>query len=220
MKKTFKYLGITLLTIGFALTSCTKEGPSGPEGPQGMVGEQGIQGPTGENGNANVQAFDLVINKTDWGTNLHYGGGNVYRAYTILPENVGGIDIPLLSAEGGAVLLYAFIDYEDAAYQTEDELKQLPFLTTVNNMGLRFGLKMEFSISRSSLLLAETEHGWDARNMADENVPDEVDVRIVLIESAASVAGKQEASPLEALKKAGINLDDYTAVMDYFGLDY
>ncbi len=109
-----------------------------------------------------MQAFDIVVNKADWGPNLHYGGGNLYRAYDVILENVGGIDIRSLSTEGGIVLLYAFIEYDDAAYQTEREQKQLPFMTTVSGMGSDFGLRMEFSISRNALLMAKTEHGWDA----------------------------------------------------------
>ncbi len=221
MKTTFNFLRIGLLVFGLLLTSCSKEGPVGPEGPQGTIGEQGVQGPTGENGNANVQAFDLEVNKTDWGPNLHYGGNNVYRAYDIAPENVGGIDIRSLSTEGGAVLMYAFVDYDDDAYQTEGERKQLPFMTTVSNMGSNFGLRLEFSINRSSLLITETENGWDAKSLADEDVPDKVDVRIILIEPSASISGKSENEPVfETLKKEGVNLYDYTAVMDYFGLGY
>ncbi|WP_273567988.1 hypothetical protein [Maribacter halichondriae] len=69
--------------------------------------------------------------------------------------------------------------------------------------------------------MAETTNGWDAKGLADEDLPDVVDVRIIHIESNNVISGKStETDVLTELKKNGVNINDYYAVMDYFGLEY
>lgn len=111
MKATVKFLMFALVVPTLLFTACTKDGVAGPIGPQGPQGEQGIQGPQGETGppgeqgpkdedgvdgqegSANIRSFELEVFKNDWGQNLHYNGGNVYRAYTIPTDSVGSIDV-------------------------------------------------------------------------------------------------------------------------------
>ncbi|WP_273567987.1 hypothetical protein [Maribacter halichondriae] len=146
MKNILKLIHFSLLVLALSITSCVKEGPEGPIGSVGAKGEQGIQG---ENGNANVKAFELIVNKSDWMRNLHYGGGNVYRAFEILPESIGNIDLYSFNQGGGTVLLYGLIEYSGDTHGAQQERKPLPFMTSVNKGADYFGLKLEFSLAET-----------------------------------------------------------------------
>src|SRR5690606_33286891 len=73
-----------ILILACGLYSC--EGPVGPQGPIGPDGPAGPEGPRGEPGNSNVDVYQFSVSSDEWGDNYHYGDGNVFRSYEILPE--------------------------------------------------------------------------------------------------------------------------------------
>lgn len=222
MKKPVKLLMFGLMTVVLVCMSCAKDGEIGPQGPLGEQGIQGPEGPIGEDGNANVQSYDLTIAKTDWNANAHYGGGNNYRGFDISPDSVGGISVRAFYTAGNLILGYVKISYDSGTGNgTELNMKQLPFLTSVNKVPDPIGIRMELATNRGQLLLTRTTNGFDAIGLADADVPDTTEFRIVLIEASNSTSGKSgKENILNDLKAKGIDLSDYHAVMDYFGLEY
>jgi hypothetical protein len=196
---------LMVLAAGLILISC--EGPTGPEGPPGGQGEQGPagpQGPTGEVGNANVKTYEFTVFATDWGSNLHYGSNNIFRAYTVTEEDVGGTDILHFFQEGGAILVYANAHHTGGG--SLGSWHNLPYMyRSIDGIGIR----IFHMFSRGQLGITRTTNGWDANTISEENLPDSVDFRMVLIENTS----------LNQLKEAGINIEDHMSVISYFGLE-
>lgn len=196
------------------------QGEQGDEGPQGPQGDDGEDGSDGQDGNANVQSFDLVVKMADWNSgNFHYGGNNNYKFYRIPADSTGGVAVRDFYLAGNAILSYARL-LSEGTYQTEfTNVKQLPLLTTVTISGTEIGLRMQLSPTRSEFLINRTTNGFDSESVSDEQVPPEVEFRIVFIEASNGTSGKSGENILAVLKSAGVDLNDYEAVMDYFGLE-
>jgi hypothetical protein len=194
---------LMVLAAGLILISC--EGPTGPEGPQGIQGEQGPAGPqglTGEVGNANVITYEFTVFTSDWGNNLHYGSGNIFRAYTVTEEDAGGTDIVHFFNEGGAILVYANANH--AGGGSLGSWHNLPYMyRSLDGIGLR----IFYMFSRGQLGITRTTNGWDANSIAEDNLPDSVDIKLILIENTS----------LNQLIEAGVSLEDHKAVISYFG---
>lgn len=200
----------SVLFIGLIAVSCEgpvgPEGPQGPQGPQGEQGEQGTQGeqgPAGEDGNANVKTYQFTVAAEDWGNNLHYGSSNIFRAYTIPAEDVGGTDLISFFGAGGAILAYANAHHEGGG--SLGSWHNLPYMyQSIDGIGIRI---LQF-FSRGQLAITRTTSGWDSNTISETNLPDTVDFKIVLIENTS----------LNQLTDMGVNLDDYSSVMSYFGV--
>lgn len=225
MKTQLKLLTNAIMILALVCNSCSKDGeigPIGPQGAQGPTGPQGAQGTQGEDGNANVLSYDITVAKLDWSTNFHYGGNNNYRNYSIPADSVEGISVGEFYNAGNLILAYARISYDTGAgYGSEINTKQLPFLTTVSKGSTKIGIRIELSAPRSDFLLTKTTTGFDATSLADADVPDTTNFRIVFIEASNASSGKSgRKGILGELRSAGVDLGDYKAVMDYFGLEY
>ena len=193
---------LMVLAAGLILISC--EGPTGPEGPQGIQGEQGPAGPqglTGEVGNANVKTYEFTVATDDWGSNLHYGSGNIFRAYTVTEEDVGGMDIVHFFHEGGAILVYANAHHTNGG--SLGSWHNLPYMyRSVDGIGIRI---VHF-FSRGQLGITRTTNGWDSNSISEDNLPDSVDFKMVLIENVS----------LNQMIDAGVNPEDHKSVISYF----
>lgn len=198
-----KYFLFVLIT-GFISLSC--EGPVGPEGPQGTQGpqgEEGPEGPQGEEGNANVKTFEFTVAAADWGNNLHYGSSNIFRAYSIPAEDVGDIDIRSFFSAGGAIVVYANAHHEGGG--SLGSWHNLPYMyRSVDGIGIR----ILYFFSRGEMAITRTTNGWDANSISEDNLPDMVDIKMVLIENTS----------LNQLTELGVDLEDYSSVKSYFGL--
>lgn len=221
-------LAYVLMAVFTLFSSCSKDGETGPQGPQGEQGpvgpegpqgETGIQGEPGEDGNANVQTFDLSVLQSEWSVNLHYGGNNNYRFFSIPAESTGGIEVRDFYNAGNVVLAYARL-ISEGTYQTEFlNVKLLPLLTTVTIGSTEVGLRIQLSPTRSEFLLNRTTNGFDSESTTDEQVPPEVEFRIVFIEASNAISGKSAENILGQMKSSGIDIGDYKAVMDYYGIE-
>jgi hypothetical protein len=192
-----------VLAAGLILISC--EGPTGPEGPPGIQGEQGPAGPqglTGEVGNANVKTYEFTVNKADWGSNLHYGSGNIFRAYTVTEEDAGGTDIAHFFLEGGAILVYANAHHINGG--SLGSWHNLPYMyRSVDGIGIR----IIHMFSRRQLGITRTTNGWDSNSISEDNLPDSVDIKMILIENVS----------LNQLIEAGVDPEDHKSVISHFG---
>lgn len=191
----------SVLVIGVIAVSC--EGPVGPEGLQGPQGPQGEQGPVGVEGNANVITFEFTVAAEDWGNNLHYGSNNIFRAYTIQAEDVGDIELVSFFNDGGAIVVYANAHHEGGG--SLGSWHNLPYMyQSIDGIGIR----ILYFFSRGQLAIASTTNGWDSNSITEANLPDTVDFKIVLIENTS----------LNQLTNMGVNLDDYSSVLSFFGM--
>ncbi len=218
MKTTLKLLIYGLLLSAIVVASCSKDGETGPIGAQGPQGEQGTNG---EDGNANVQTFDFIVSKADWSSNGSYGANMVFRSYEIPADSTGGVTVNEFYYPGNAVLAYARLLLVDANYQVEGNVKQLPMLTTVDINGssnMEIGLRLQLSLRRSEFQLGRTTNGWDSKSVSDEQVPQAVEFRLVFIKSSVNLGSNPDGDALAGLKTAGVDIGNYEAVMDYFGL--
>ncbi|WP_339712300.1 hypothetical protein [uncultured Kriegella sp.] len=229
MKNILEIIICLLVCSALALTGCSKDGDVGPIGPQGPQGEQGIQGIEGEQGikgdtgNANIKHYDLVIANTDWTSNFHFGGNNEYRYYSIPSDSIGGVNLFDFYDEGNAILAYAMPIYatESGRATASNMTKLLPYTAMVSTSSDKFGLLINLQVNSNRLLLAKTINGYEPDRIPDEDVPTTIEFRIVLIESsnALSETSGKTTNVLDNLKSSGVNVSNYAAVMNYFGLE-
>lgn len=166
----------------------------------GEDGMDGPQGPAGQDGNANVSSYSFSVNRQDWGDNLHYGESNIFRAFNIPSDLIGGYDMSSVIAQGGAVLLYS--DGGVINRQTA-----IPFSFTYEGIGI----KLNAAINSNDLLISKTTNGYDNVAISLNEIPEEIRFIIVLIPNEIQ----------EKMNDQKIDLTNYQAVANYFNLpDY
>jgi hypothetical protein len=187
------YLAGALLMFG--LIAC--EGPEGPPGADGMDGADGTNGVDGADGNANVTTVSLTSTDIIWTAGSFLGTpANVYS----FTENAVNQDI----IDHGTVLGYFLFSSQWWA---------MPF-TWENSSGTsRQYVLFNYALNTISLYAYQTSGVLDPSTIEE--------YRFLLItdntvtKSAASAQGV-----LDKLDQAGIDVNNYYEVMDYFGLDY
>jgi len=205
------------------ITACSKDGEVGPAGSQGPQGEQGIQGIEGDTGNANVKHYDFVVADTDWSVNLHFGGNNEGRYYSVPADSLGGVSLTSFYEKGNAVLAYAIPNYavESGRGNMSSAIKPLPYTSMVSSSTDQFGLLIDILVNQGRLFLAKTINGYEPDRIPDEDVPATIDFRIVLIESSNALTGKSgKGNIFDNLKASGVDVSNYSAVMKHFNLPY
>lgn len=125
------------------------------------------------------QTFEFTISAADWGNNLHYGSGNVYRRYDIPDEVVGGINVAAFFASGGS-----FVAYVDANHEGGGSLGGWHSLPYLYRSADGIGVKVVLMASRGAIGITETTVGWNNTSIADSELPDELDIRLVFLETA------------------------------------
>ncbi len=217
MKSTMKFFTYGLIIFSLVITSCAKDGEVGPMGPAGTAG---IDGTNGEDGNANVQSFDIYVNKEAWSENLHFGGNNEYRNYTIPADSVGGVELNSFYGAGNVILTYAKPSYaSDADYGTQINIKPLPYTSLVSGVSGSFGLLIDYAAQYGSFTLAKTVNGYEPDRITEAEIPDTIEFRIVLIEASNTTSSKSiRPDILNELKSAEVDINDYYAVCDYYGI--
>jgi hypothetical protein len=180
------------------------QGTPGPEGPSGQDGEDGQDGQDGQDGNANVQTFNFTVAASDWSNNLHYGSNNIFREYFIPSEVTGGIETSTFFEAGGAIVIYANANHTGGGSLGGWHL--LPYMyRSVDGIGV----KLIFLVGRGSVAITRTTSGWDHISIAEDNLPDSVDYRMIFIENTSF--GK--------MAEAGIDQEDMISVLEFFGIE-
>ncbi len=196
MKTTKKLLYAIVLMVTAAFASC-----EGPEGPAGPAGEDGVDG---QDGNANVQTY--IYNNPSW---MSSGSGMLIRMDSILTDDV---------IENDAVLVYL-------KHTAVDFVSAIPGSVWVGSEYRDYALFLaDSSTSYSSSIIIVSMEMDGSLTPNDELAPVEW-VKVVIIESTSTtVDGAKSLNPqqeiLYNLDKAGVDVNDYYQVMNYFGLDY
>lgn len=191
-----------------------ESGATGSAGAVGVDGENGSNGTDGENGTDGTNGSDGNdgSNGTN-GTDGEDGNANV-RAF-----------VYDMSAKSGATII------QNVPEITQDVLENdviLGFLKTVDRefnpipapRFLAAGLKdvaVDFEIGKYQFFFYEV--GNSSLTSITAGTLDEL--KVIIIESTSTTSGKSSPEQvLENIKSAGVDLNDYVAVMNYFGLEH
>lgn len=153
-----------------------ESGEMGPTGPEGPAGPEGPEGPMGPPGNANVQSYSFSVAKADWGVQLHYGGGNIFRGFEITSDLVGDVDLVDFFENGGVIVIYV----RARGTATHNEWKAVPTIYS-NGTPTSIGTKIEYLAGRRLLVISKTTMGWDNTTISDAELPDSIPFRVFLI---------------------------------------
>ncbi|MFK7811492.1 MAG: hypothetical protein AB8B59_03305 [Maribacter sp.] len=198
MKITIK----SILRIGLGLclliSSCTKgdqgdQGIPGVTGQDGIAGTNGTNGTDGEDGNANVIASDWV--SLDFAASWD---GNDEASFDITDSNI----------TQEVIDSYALLGYTRFSSSTTTA-SAMPFIS----LGRQYEINNSMQVGAYSALALVNDR------VARPSPPTNHQVRYILI-APSNISGKSSMPSLAKMKKDGVNTNDYTAVMDYFGLDY
>lgn len=200
--KLSKYVFISLLTV--FVFACDGEdgedgldglnGPAGQVGPTGATGESGANGQDGVDGNANVITSNWLT--ADFGT------------YTALGVATVVIEDSRISQE--VLDSYAVLGY----YSLNDDYTSVFALPFTDPLLRSFSMENFVNIGEYVAI--------NFRSPGSTSQPINTGfIRYILIES--STTGKNShggSNTIDGLKAAGIDVNNYFAVMDYFGLQY
>jgi hypothetical protein len=192
MKTTMKFLGMGLVLLALAFTSCSKDGEIGPMGP---TGQNGINGSDGEDGNADVQVFTYNTSNES--------GNSIYK------------DIPELTTEvinSDLILGYLFLaDGRVLPIPSTFRSTTGPYIDVMVDLG------------------GDTNGGYYAIRFKLSNdtgnyeafIGEFTSLKIIIAKSSNITTGKSEQQNLSSLLKfSEVDINDYFAVMDYFGIEY
>lgn len=196
--KTIKFLSILILSIFLSttVTSC-----KGDDGADGVDGVDGAQGPAGQDGNANVQTY--VYNNPSWGV---ASGMNINMS-GILTDDV---------IQNDAVLAYVnhMTDFGNETYL-------IPGLVW-NGDYREYAVILEDSSSSNPESLDIVSLETDGSFTPHANLWDARWVKIIIIESTnTTTTGRNipiKQQVLNELKSAGIDVNNYEAVCNYYGI--
>ncbi len=186
------YVLLIALITGFA--AC--EGPEGPPGPAGEDGIDGVDGQDGEDGNANVIASDWIT--PAWSaTNSTYG----YFRYpdTLITEDLINTGVLLSYADWTGLGQYIYA---------------LPF-SFESNGTVSLCYNFYSTSSEKSIMW-----WFSAENNYTPNSGMKLRYVIIPASNSSDKALNPQQEILYDLDKAGVDVNDYYQVMNYFGLDY
>jgi len=198
MKTSIKFLTYGFLALAMTITSCTKEGPQGEQGipgAEGLQGEQGETGPAGAVGNANVQTYVFDLSDIT-------ESNSIPNSLSALTEDVVDNDLIigyLQNSQGNtyyAIPAGVWPNGTGGFYDVEADIAVGTYWVHFYQVG-----------TQTFMPIGGIELGK---------------LKIVIAESnSTTVAGKSsKESTLSKMKNAGVDINDYYAVMDYFGLEY
>lgn len=195
MKNVFNlsnYLVMSLLTI--LIVSCSAEdGMDGINGSIGATGPAGANGTNGEDGNANVNTFvfDLSLKS----------GASIPSDLPELTQEVIDNDLIIGYLQNGVSTTYF----------------PIPAGVWPNGTGGFYDIAVDIAVGKYWVNFYEV----GTQNLMSV-VGDELGkLKIVIAESTSTTTGKTSKESIRSeLKSAGVDINDYFAVMDYFGLEY
>ncbi len=199
--KNFTNLVVFLFLLGIVLSSCEgPEGPVGPAGPQGAQGPAGPQGPAGndgQDGNANVSIIRLASDTINWQAGSYFGRtANVF----IINDNMVSQDI----IDHGTVLGYGLLS---------GVWFPMPFIWEKSGGSSTQYLTFTYILNEIKLYAYQTSGVLNPSNVRE--------YRFMLITDNTVTSGRVAAgvSVMDELKNAGVDVNDYYAVCDYYGIE-
>lgn len=232
MKTSMKFFGSIVLIFALVMASCSKDGDVGPIGPAGAIGEQGISGPAGPAGPAGQDGEALGVpgprgeqgrpgaDGEDGATgpkgeNGEDGNANV-RAFTYDLTGSSGDKIDQRVSELTQEVLkndvvLGYIKRGSAYY---------PIPTTNLRIGaasedLDIRIEMIPGVYTLEFFSSDDNRSYPINRGSLDSL------KVVIIKSTSVATGKSAQQNLRSrMKSEGVDINDYYAVMDYFGMDY
>lgn len=197
MKKTMKLFGFAIMVLSLFATSCAKDGEDGAMGPAGINGVDGTDGTNGvdgTNGNANVNTYVFDLSSES--------GNSIPVDLPELTQEVINNDLIIGYLQNGA---------GSSTYYP------VPASVWPNGTGGFYDIAVDIAIGKYWI------HFYEVGTQTFMNVTSVElgKLKIVIAESTNTTTSKSgKESIRQSLKSAGVDINDYYAVMDYFGLDY
>jgi hypothetical protein len=195
MNKT-KYVVMALMVL--IAFSCSKDGEDGSDGAIGPKGDQGEQGPAGDNGeagNANVNTY----------------------VYDLSSESGSSIPVDLPDLTQSVIDNDLIIGYLQNGAGNGSTYYPVPASVWPNGTGGFYDIAVDIAVGKYWVHFYQV----GTQTFMDVSSVELGKLKIVIAESTNTTTGKSgKESIRESLKSAGVDINDYYAVMDYFGLDY
>jgi len=232
MKITTNFIKCAILVFAITLISCSKDGDIGPIGPQGEQGIQGEQGPAGEDGEAlgvpgpqgeqgetgaTGPAGVDGTNGTDGANGEDGEDGNANVAtYTYDLSSESGATITVTAT----ALSQEVIDNDlILGYLSKNGNTYTPISAPIYAFGLSDNSDIAVEISLNRYWMFFYEVGTENLKSIAAGQLDEL--KLIVIESNSTTSGKSsKENTLANSQSAGVDTNDYYAVMDFFGLEY
>jgi len=135
-----------------------------------------------------IRAFEFKIKATDWSGHELYGGNSTFRKFVVPASLTGGTSVSEWYRAGGSVVAYARPGPVEATrYMTF--MRPLPMAYNRANDGANLGFRIDFIPNQDALpqfagetwiTISGTSNGWNNTNIAAADIPQEVDVRIMV----------------------------------------
>lgn len=193
--KISKYALISLLTV--FIFSCDGEdgmdGSNGIDGTNGSNGINGTDGQDGEDGNANVTTYTFDISSES--------GNSIPSSIPALTQEAIDNDLIIGYLQNSQTNGYSAI----------------PASVWPNGTGSFYDVAVDIAVGTYWI------HFYQVGTQTFSPVSDTElgNLKVVIAESTSTVTGKSGKQGIRSeLKDAGVDINDYYAVMDYFGLDY
>ncbi|MGB5436780.1 MAG: hypothetical protein WBM98_12880 [Maribacter sp.] len=181
---------MSLLTI--CIISC--DGKDGADGVDGINGAAGPAGDNGEDGNANVNTYVYDLSSES--------GSSIPVDLPDLTQSVIDNDLIIGYLQNGA---------GSGTYYP------VPASVWPNGTGGFYDIAVDIAVGKYWVHFYQV----GTQTFMDVTSVELGKLKIVIAESTNTTTGKSgKESIRESLKSAGVDINDYYAVMDYFGLDY
>lgn len=199
MKTTMKYLGLVIVLIALTFTSCSKDGEIGPMGPAGPQGEQGIESATGDKGEDGINGADGQD-----------GNANIIASEWIPSQFPEGTAFTYFLVDDDRITNELVAEAAILAYGLDTTGAVAPLPVSSNNESYSYVLYPQF-----------LQIGFFAKSVDGTNETFDIlsAFRYVIIPSTIT-AKSNDIDILAQFKKAGVDINNYYAVMDYLGLEY
>jgi len=191
MKNVMSKTKYVLMALIMVITfSCSPE--DGTDGAQGPAGAAGQDGTNGQDGeDGNANVMAVTFASPAW------SGSTI---------NLTAPEITQNTFDNGAVLGYVkFANVNSIFY---------PVPGGVFPSAPSFVIRTYIEVGQYQLRAVE----WDGTpHAAPESIEE---VKLIIIESSSTIAKSSKINIQDQLKNAGVDINNYNEVMDYYGLDY
>jgi hypothetical protein len=181
---------VLMALIMVAAFSCSPE--DGTDGAQGATGPAGQDGTNGQDGeDGNANVLAVTFASPAW------NGSNISLTVPEITQDV---------FDNGAVLGYVkFANINSIFYPVPGGV--FPSIPS-------FVIRTFIEVGAYELRAVE----WDGTTHGTpENIEE---VKLIIIESSSTIAKSSKINVQDQLKNAGVDINNYNEVMDYYGLDY
>lgn len=224
MKTILKLKYVVLIAMALLAFSC--EGEDGEDGVNGLQGEQGIQGPAGQDGNDGADGINGKNGRD--GKNGTNGINGVTSAISkrfnlsdwndtsgVSRYDVRWNELTAQTIQSSGILFYV-------KSNKSFPVNVVPGRVRVRNFFARLEVEVLNGICRLTSLKSATSPNSEASGVYIPILSGDLDyLRIVIIKSTLSSKSKsKQQNPLDILKKKDVDVTDYYAVCDYYGLKY